>query len=172
MAKTIYEKYANYFLDKFKNNKKLKFDTVINNENMFAVYIYSESDFSEYFLRVDSQMVYIDGIVVQDEAIEYENIDNVNPNNIYNFLDEQAKILQLFLDEGVNLYAYKNNNVVVTMSTDVIDRKNLLKDIDIEKFYNQQIFGKHPPFSEIDRIELQDFYGDLIYEYKAKNLNK
>lgn len=172
MEKSIYEKYADYFLDKFKNNKKLKFDSVINNENMFAVYIYSESDFSEYFLRVDSQMIYIDGIVVQDEAIEYENINNANPEDIYNFLDEQAKIFQLFLDEGINLYAYKNNNTVVTMSTNVIDRKKLLKEIDIEKFYNQQVFKNHPSFSEIDKIELQDFYGNIIYEYNAKNLNK
>lgn len=172
MEKLIYEKYADYFLDKFKDNKKLKFDNVINNENMFAVYIYSESDFSEYFLRVDSQMIYIDGIVVQDEAIEYENINNANPEDIYNFLDEQAKIFQLFLDEGINLYAYKNNNTVVTMSTNVIDRKKLLKEIDIEKFYNQQVFKNHPSFSEIDKIELQDFYGNIIYEYNAKNLNK
>lgn len=172
MEKSIYEKYADYFLDKFKDNKKLKFDNVINNENMFAVYIYSESDFSQYFLRVDSQMIYIDGIVVQDEAIEYENINSANPNDIYNFLDEQAKIFQLFLDEGINFYAYKNNNTVVTMSTNVIDRKKLLKEIDIEKFYNQQVFKNHPSFSEIDKIELQDFYGNIIYEYNAKNLNK
>lgn len=172
MEKSIYEKYADYFLDKFKDNKKLKFDNVINNENMFAVYIYSESDFSEYFLRVDFQMIYIDGIVVQDEAIEYENINNANPEDIYNFLDVQAKIFQLFLDEGVNLYAYKNNNTVVTMSTDVIDRKKLLNEIDIEKFYNQQVFKYHPSFSEIDKIELQDFYGNIIYEYNAKNFNK
>lgn len=172
MEKSIYEKYADYFLDKFKDNKKLKFDNVINNENMFAVYIYSESDFSQYFLRVDSQMVYIDGIVVQDEAIEYENINSANPNDIYNFLDEQAKIFQLFLDEGINLYAYKNNNTIVTMSTNVIDRKKLLKEIDIEKFYNQQVFKNHPSFSEINKIELQDFYGNIIYEYNAKNLNK
>lgn len=172
MEKTIYEKYADYFLDKFKDNKKLKFDNVINNENMFAVYIYSESDFSEYFLRVDSQMVYIDGIVVQDEAIEYEDINSANQNDVYNFLEEQAKIFQLFLDEGINLYAYKNNNRVVTMSTNVIDRKKLLKEIDIEKFYNQQVFKQAPSFSEIDKIELQDFYGDIIYEYKTNNLNK
>lgn len=172
MEKSIYEKYADYFLDKFKDNKKLKFDNVINNENMFAVYIYSESDFSQYFLRVDSQMVYIDGIVVQDEAIEYENINSANPNDIYNFLDEQAKIFQLFLDEGINLYAYKNNNTIVTMSTNVIDRKKLLREIDIEKFYNQQVFKNHPSFSEINKIELQDFYGNIIYEYNAKNLNK
>lgn len=172
MGKSIYEKYANYFLDKFKNNKELKFDNVINNENMFAVYIYSKSDFSEYFLRVDSQMVYIDGVVVQNEAIEYKNIESVNPDEIYNFLDEQAKIFQLFLDEGVNLYAYKERDVVVKMSTDVVDRKKLLKDLDMEKFYNQQVFKHHPLFSEIDKIELQDFYGNIIYEYNAKNLNK
>lgn len=172
MNKTILKKYADYFLDKFKTDKKLKFDVVADNKDMFAVYIYSNSNFSEYFLRVDYRMIYIDGIVVQDTAIEYDDINKVDADDIYRFLDNQADLFQLFLNEGVNLFAYKGNNEVLGMSTDITDRKKLLTDIDIKKFYNQQVFKNAPLFEELDRIVLQDFYGEVIYSYNVKNSSK
>ena len=45
MTNTIYEKYGTYFIDNLKDDKNLKFDIVKNDDEMFAVYIYSNLDF-------------------------------------------------------------------------------------------------------------------------------
>ena len=131
MNKELYEKYINYFLNKFKDDRKLKFDIVRNNDDMCGVYIYSNSDFSEYFLRVDNRMIYIDGIVVQNEGIEYSDITKIDSKQIYEFLDKQGEELLNFLKNGLILYAYKHDDNVVTMSTSVTNRAELFKDFNI-----------------------------------------
>ena len=173
MNKELYEKYGKYFLNKFQNNKKLKFDIVCNNENGFGVYIYSNSDFSEYFLRIDDEMIYIDGIIVQDEGLEFKNIAEIDESIIYKYLDEQASILQTYLDRGINLYAFIKDGNIIRMSTDKILNENLLNTFNAENFYNQCCFAEHPKFEDIIKLQLQNFYGDVIYEYTSqKNKEK
>ena len=165
MNKGLYEKYGKYFLNKFEKDDKLKFDVVKNNSDGFGVYIYSKSDFSEYFLRIDRNMIYVDGIVVQDEGLEFQDISAVDSSKIYLYLDTQAEILTNFLKNGVIMFAYQNADKVVSMSTNVTDRKKLFENFDIEEFYNEQTTPKEPDFERLTKIELLDFYGDVVYEY-------
>lgn len=172
MNKEIFKQYGEYFLNKFKNNKYLKFDVVKNDNYSFGVYIYSNSDFSEYFLRIDDDMIYIDGIVVQDEALEFKDIEKIDTKIIYKFLDNQAEILESYLKYGINLYAYKNNVCVLKVSTYNGKKKTLFKEFDIKNFYKKYRTINTPLFEEITKIQLQDFYGNVVYEYNSEVLNK
>ena len=106
MSKKLLEQYGKYFISKFQDDSGLKFDIVKNDDEMWAVYIYSRSDFSEYFLRIDKKMIYIDGIVVQNEGIEYDDIADMDSKKIYKFLDAQAKILSSYLKSQSHFLRY------------------------------------------------------------------
>ncbi len=163
-SNTIYEKYGNYFLKDFLVNKNLKFDIVKNDEKMFAVYIYSKSDFC-IFLRIEKTMIYLDGTCFIDEGDEFEDITKIPENEIYSYLDKYIDILKVFFDNCILLYAFKDGQEEVATSTDVLDRNKLLKNLDIREFYNKNKVRVDPPFEELDRIELRDFYNNVVYEY-------
>ena len=63
------------------------------------------------------------------------------------------------------MFCYKDGQEEVATSTDVLDRNKLLKNLDIREFYNKNKVKVDPPFEELDRIELKDFYNNVVYEY-------
>ena len=167
MTKTIYEEYGNYFLGKFKNDKRLKFD-ITNNHNIFCVYIYTDLDFDPYFIRIDKRGFYIDGCVEQDEGIECEDMAKEDKEYIIAELDKHANIFQIFLKNGLFIYCYKNAKLSMSCSIVIQDRKKYLKELKIEDVYKSCKDSRDLPFEEVDHIELRDFYNDIIYTYNKQ----
>jgi len=167
--KTIYEKYGEYFKAKFKQDKNLEFYVVPNLEDMYCLYISSRLDFDPYFIRIDQEMVYIDGPVVQDEAFEYSSIEKISEKEILSYLDKKAKELQLFLENGVFLYAYKGSEVVMGVSIPNNNRSDFLKQFDAKKIYNENKTLDAPGYLELTRLELKDFYGNTLKAFGNKN---
>ena len=168
MTNTIYEKYGTYFIDNLKDDKNLKFDIVKNDDEMFAVYIYSNLDFDPYFIRFQKDMIYIDGCVVQNEGIEFDDLSSQDESFIKNYLDKQLTTLKTFLKNCMFFIGYKNNEILDYFSTDVMDRKREMENFDIRRFFNEKKFKNSPSFEEFDHAEIRDFYDNIIYEYNAK----
>jgi hypothetical protein len=169
MNKDLYEKYANYYIDKFKDSPRLIISKKWVTEDILHIAIYTKLPSFEFFMGIFPNMILFDGICVCDQGIDFDDIEKVNKNEIFAFLDNEANIILNYIENGLFLFAYQNADKVVSMSTNVTDRKKLFENFDIEKFYNEQTTSKEPDFEVLTKIELLDFYGDVVYEYSRDN---
>lgn len=170
MASTIFEKYGNYFLEAFKDDKKLKIDVVINNEDMFAAYISSKLDFDPYFIRFQKDMIYIDGCVVQDECLEFEDINTMPECTIFEFINKHIGLLKNFLNNGLFMFAYSKEEPVFSVS--IKENKNALVGKEIRNIYNKNKFATAPDFDDLDKVIFKDFYGDIVQCFETSKLDK
>ncbi len=169
MNKALYERYADYYINKFANIKGLTITKKWVTEDILHVEISTSLPSFEFFMGIFPYMICFDGICVCDHGIDFDNIETVDAKKVYKLLDEESELIKTFIKEGIFVFAYKNDKVVVSMSTDVMDREKALKDLNIEKFYNEHKLKQMPAFEELDRVLLKDFYNNIIYEYDAKS---
>ena len=167
MKNLIYENFANYYINKFCDYKNLKISKNWANDDIMHVVISSNLPYYEFFMGLYPNMISFDGMCVCNHGIEFDNIETIDKDVIYALLDEESELIKKFINEGILIFGYKNNELKCTMSTDVIDREKALKNIDIKSFYTERKFDDQPSFDELDKIELKDFYGNVLYDYNS-----
>lgn len=167
MDKSIYENYAEYYINKFNGMDGLKITKKWMTENILHIDIFTDLPYFEFFMGIFQNMITFDGICVCDEGIEFDDIQNVDPNTVYKLFDDVSERIKIFIKEGLFIFAYKDGEEVVALSTDVMDREKVMKNFNIRDFYETNKFKHDPKFEELDRIELKDFYNNIIYEYNA-----
>ncbi len=165
MNRKLYDKFANYYLDKFKKYRGLKIKVTIPVDGIMHIEIGTSLPSFCYFFGLFNNMAVFDGINVCDDGIEFDDINTVDPQKIYDLIDEEFKKISAIIEGGVFMFCYKDGQEEVATSTDVLDRNKLLKNLDIREFYNKNKVRVDPPFEELDRIELKDFYNNVVYEY-------
>lgn len=166
MEKLIYEEYAKYFIDKFAMIKGLNINKAWLNDEIVHITISTNLKYFNFFMGIYPYMIEFDGICICGEGLEFEDIETQDKKIIFEYIDEvSAKILE-FIDLGRFIFAYKNNDCVFASAVDgvEIEKEN---NFDLKELYNKLKTKGDINFCDLDRIEIKDFYGDIIYEYNA-----
>lgn len=174
MNQEIYEKYAKYYIDKFADVPGIRIVKKWINDHILHIYVETDLSF-EFFMGIFDDMLTFDGICVCDHGIDYDNIETVNPRTVYKFIDKEAALIKKYIREGVFMFAFdKEGKRVASQSCSVINRKRFLKTFNIKDFYYREGLSHYPKFEELSRIEIKDFYNQIIYAYdidKTKEIN-
>ena len=99
MNKELYEKYAEYYINKFKGDKNLTISKKWRAEDVLHIDIYTDLPSFEFFMGIYSNMLTFDGICVCDHGIDFENIETEDPKRIYSCIDEESELILKFIKE-------------------------------------------------------------------------
>lgn len=163
MIENLYEKYANYFANKFTNSKIKKVITG-HAEDIIHVEIVTKIPTYYYFMGVFGTHLVFDGGNVCDEGLDYDNIESINPQVIQSFIDEEFEKIKKDIENTYYVFYYDGTEDVYSISVDKKDIINSNKIVDRKKLpkIEDQVY---------DKIIVMNFYGDIIYEENVKTLN-
>lgn len=169
MDKKILEKYCNYFLSKFKNNDNM---IVFINENLpndrvvmgGAYYKHAKDGESEFGIRLDDTIHTYSSFYPDYFVDEFDNTwEKYSEDEIYKILDEQYNLCENAIKNGCYIRAYINDNCVLSSSFIKKEKNN----IDFKKIYNELKFKSDPVFEKLTRIEIYNYYYNLLGQYNS-----
>ena len=178
MSETIYKKYGNYFISKFKNDSRIKHRLIdSNNKERFAADIYTDKGAGYCFIDIQNYDIFVEGIE-EDSTYSYQDIESEPEEKIYKFLDEQAKNFQEMAETSMLMLSYQGTKEVgyetfaIKDMAEIHESYNDFDNFDIKSFYDKNNGYEDLIFEEVTRIELQNLYGEKLYEYKVADEDK
>ena len=178
MSETIYKKYGNYFISKFKNDSRIKHRLIdSNNKERFAADIYTDKGAGYCFIDIQNYDIFVEGIE-EDSTYSYQDIESEPEEKIYKFLDEQAKNFQEMAETSMLMLSYQgieevgHQTFAIKDMAEIHESYNDFDNFDIKSFYDKNNGYEDLIFEEVTRIELQNLYGEKLYEYKVADEDK